>query len=643
MLKSCKRWLLAGILAIAPILSMPQAALAATNLPATSYFRSFDADYYLEKDADGNSSLHVVEEITAVFPSNSEEHGIERVLPFTGQEDLTDGKTLELVATRNGKPENIARIQTNKEDFAIRIGNPNQTVSGVQIYTLEYTYRNVITTEAAAQELYWNTNGTGWTKQFLNLTARVHFGDGLAKAYTGQNSCYVGRIGSNNQSRCTVTKIADGLEFKTSNLSAYENLTFAIAFDLGTFNDDAHAGYTLDTAVYTSQRLTIMTIIAGTLGVVIIILGLVAFQSTKQKRQFYKAYFVKPEYTPPSDFSVAEMAENYIGKAYGNRQVATLLGLAVNHKIELVKSETDGLFGKKVPAWTIRVKSNAMTKQQLIVLKILAGSNAAIHVGQEIPIKTHTATSTLTKLSRDFDESVKTRLEEEGLFESSKKAKTTTSTSTNSQKHGNLSNILIILAVLWVFVWLPTIAFAFDSDSLPNYVVLPQNELFAPLFAAILIGIEAYLVIMVSQTAKYEKRTEKGLEYSRQLDGLKLYMQMAEADRIKMLQSVKGADTTPEGIVKLYEKLLPYALIFQMEKSWLEELSRYYEQPDVATPAWYVGVGAFSARDFSSAMTQMSSTAASTIASSSSSSSSGGSGGGGFSGGGGGGGGGGTW
>ena len=57
------------------------------------------------------------------------------------------------------------------------------------------------------------------------------------------------------------------------------------------------------------------------------------------------------------------------------------------------------------------------------------------------------------------------------------------------------------------------------------------------------------------------------------------------------------------------------------------------------------GMGAFSARDFSSAMTQMSSAASSTIVSSSSSSSSsgGGIGGGGFSGGGGGGGGGGTW
>ena len=121
---------------------------------------------------------------------------------------------------------------------------------------------------------------------------------------------------------------------------------------------------------------------------------------------------------------------------------------------------------------------------------------------------------------------------------------------------------------------------------------------------------------------------------------------MAEADRIKVLQSVKGADTTHQGVVKIYEKLLPYAAIFRMEKSWLEELSHYYEFADVAAPVWYMGIGAFSAREFSSAMMAANSSLSSTITHSTiSNSSSGfsGGGGGGFAGGGGGGGGGGGW
>lgn len=140
--------------------------------------------------------------------------------------------------------------------------------------------------------------------------------------------------------------------------------------------------------------------------------------------------------------------------------------------------------------------------------------------------------------------------------------------------------------------------------------------------------------------------SEKGLEYSKYLDGLKLYIKMAEKERLEFLQSVQGADTSHQGIVKLYEKLLPYAVIFRLEKSWLNELSHYYEYSDVNTPMWYVGIGAFSARDFSAAMLAASSSiATSTTHSTTNNSSSGfsGGGGGGFSGGGGGGGGGGGW
>ena len=56
---------------------------------------------------------------------------------------------------------------------------------------------------------------------------------------------------------------------------------------------------------------------------------------------------------------------------------------------------------------------------------------------------------------------------------------------------------------------------------------------------------------------------------------------MAETERIKMLQSVDGADTSPEGVVHLYEKLLPYAAVFGLEKSWLKEMERYYQVADV--------------------------------------------------------------
>ncbi|MEI7918066.1 MAG: hypothetical protein WCH58_01665 [Candidatus Saccharibacteria bacterium] len=136
----------------------------------------------------------------------------------------------------------------------------------------------------------------------------------------------------------------------------------------------------------------------------------------------------------------------------------------------------------------------------------------------------------------------------------------------------------------------------------------------------------------------------KGRELHDYLKGLQVYIKCAEADRIKILQSPMGAEKTPvntndtDMMIHLYERVLPYAVLFGIEKEWTKVLGEYYEQQNV-TPGWYVGNNAFNMAAFSSSMSSFSGS----VSSSSYSSSSGGSGGGGFSGGGGGGGGGGGW
>jgi uncharacterized membrane protein YgcG len=141
---------------------------------------------------------------------------------------------------------------------------------------------------------------------------------------------------------------------------------------------------------------------------------------------------------------------------------------------------------------------------------------------------------------------------------------------------------------------------------------------------------------------KYSKRTEKGLEVSRQLEGLKMYIKMAEADRIAYLQSVPGADTSPEGIVKLYEKLLPYAIFFGVEKTWLKEMNNYCELNHLNSTSMNLNVSdVMLMNSFIRTIPQTTNFSSYGSSTSSSSSSHSGGGGGGFSGGGGGGGGGG--
>ena len=133
----------------------------------------------------------------------------------------------------------------------------------------------------------------------------------------------------------------------------------------------------------------------------------------------------------------------------------------------------------------------------------------------------------------------------------------------------------------------------------------------------------------------------------RYLQGLKRYISVAEADRLRMLQSPQAVEkvgdidaaTNRSARLKLYERVLPYAVLFGQERQWMKEMGNLYEatgtQPTWATGGDFMRGAMFAAlaSDMSSSVTQASNY----------SSSSGGSTGGGFSGGGGGGGGGGGW
>jgi len=160
-----------------------------------------------------------------------------------------------------------------------------------------------------------------------------------------------------------------------------------------------------------------------------------------------------------------------------------------------------------------------------------------------------------------------------------------------------------------------------------------------PLVPILLIIGSTLAVALVIGLVARKPLTSLGAEGRDHLKGLKEFIEWAEADRIRMLQSPMGAERVRVDpgdrteMLKLYEALLPYAVVFGQEKEWAEHLAVLYG--DGNSPGWYAGSHGFSAGSFSAGIGSLSASSAS------SSSTSGGSSGGGSSGGGGGGGGGG--
>lgn len=119
-------------------------------------------------------------------------------------------------------------------------------------------------------------------------------------------------------------------------------------------------------------------------------------------------------------------------------------------------------------------------------------------------------------------------------------------------------------------------------------------------------------------------RTERGTRILERLRGFEEYLRRVESDRFD--RTIK----TPE----LFEKYLPYAMAFGVERSWARAFDDIYQSP----PDWYRGndFGGFRAHSFTNSLSRMSSVTGAAMATAprSSSGSSGFGGGGGFSGGG---------
>lgn len=646
------------IVFVALVIAPTTSAFASTQ---DFYFSDFTADYYLTKQEDGTSNLHVKEVLTAVFPEIDQNHGITRQIPFTNQggknQTIKNEAALNLKVLRNGQTERINEISKGEDYFTIYIGSADEYVHGKQEYTLEYDFTNVITefTEdgenvsgidnaiKAFQELYWDTNGTGWDQKFDRITARLHVPTDIYSNLSKQAWCYVGRYGSKGQDRCIIEPTSDGFSFMSEGLLAGENLTFVTNFKPDTFKVTVNKFYYL-------VWVLIVEIIVFT---IILTKNYLKWRkNAKPQYELHKSLFKAPQYQPPAfdGIHTAEAEQIYLKRTKPS-YVATLLELVIDKKV-ILKHVDD----QKKYKWTVTltVDPGELTKSQAEMLSILNGGKNPV-TGEEMPMRKHTPTRLLAECPLLYREYAKEQLENGGYLQPKKKGAT---------KYQVIRMVVIFMIILALSPYLlpPVISsFFMTLDNLLHSTGVMEGTrggIIVGGLPLLVVDMVIFIAAVITNTylrkmtTKYQKYTEDGVRLVNYMEGLELYIKMAEADRLKFLQSVKGVDMSKEGIVKLYEKLLPWACLFGLEESWANELSKYYEvemADEVINANLLNGLITSSiSRDLNRVVTYStgyyeSSSSSSGGSSFSSSSSSSGGGGGGFSGGGGGGGGGGGW
>lgn len=554
-------------------------------------FASLDVEYTLGRAEDGTSRLTVVERFVAEFPNYDQNRGMRRSIPdsYLGVPLNPD---LVSITDENGN----ARERETESDggYYSMTSRAGDFVQGQQTYVFTYTLENVTRffENTGVDEFYWNVNGTEWQQPFGRVTARVTMDSELAGALTGDAACYVGYEGSTDPCTLTTDATTGLVTAEAGPVLPYQTLTVAIAFEEGTFArfDDS----------YLASPWGWLQGIAG-LGVAGALTAAGVTRARKLRDEPGRPTIIA-EYTPPPEIDALESAMllNLPTKAIP----AEVLEQAVVGSIRIMEGERRWFGGVKLKAELIDP-----SKADGDGIMLLEGLFPYGRPGEQFEFgRQDTRFSTA---AQKILKAATSELERRGLRRKV--------SAVSRAWPVIISTIATVVVVVLGFIAL---------ENGVNPVI--------PLSLMVGAGVAEFVVIaMVSR----KPLTAKGAETRDHLEGLKIFIEWAEADRIRMLQSPAGAervrvDTTDQReMLKLYETLLPYAVVFGQEKEWAKQLAVLYGG---GSPTWYSGTSGFNAGAFSAGISTLSASTASSSSTSGGSSGGGGAGGGGGGGGGGG-------
>jgi len=257
---------------LAAFLAEPGRASAQAN---TERITSYDAQVTVRHDG----SILVSEQITYDFGAD-QRHGIFRVIPvrvrYNGGYDRI--YPIEVRSVWSDTPNPGYSVNDNGSSVSIRIGNPDQTVTGAHRYMITYVVRGSLNAFADHDELYWNVVGNQWEVPIDRATVLVSAPTAVTRV-----ACFAGPPGS--AGTCQHAAITDGVaSFSQNGLGPGEGLTVVVAIPKGVV---ASAGPVLQER-WTLQRAFALTPLSagasGGLLAILMVLGTVVLVRARDRR-----------------------------------------------------------------------------------------------------------------------------------------------------------------------------------------------------------------------------------------------------------------------------------------------------------------------------------------------------------------------
>jgi uncharacterized membrane protein YgcG len=561
-------------------------------------FSLFDADYTLTRAADGTSELAVVETLVAEFPDYDQNRGIIRAIPIYNQRVNLE-TTVQSVVDENGDA--VPYTENEANDFLELALGTDDFVYGEQTYVISYTQKHVVGyfENTDDDEFYWDVNGTGFAQPFGTVSATLTVDPTLTPALTGETACYRGATGETDG--CALDTATDDAGVTTysasaDNLGPNETMTLVVGFTAATFvpgEKTQPLPPSWDTPPPVWSPIVAGITIAGALALMVAaIVGRVRRGDGARGRGT-----IIPQYSVPKNLNV--MTAAHLVDRGDTAVAAQLVSLAVRKNLRIVDYPVTDSGAEYSLQFLTTDGADAI---ELELLTALFGAEKTPGEVRELAPDDAALGTAVNAVSA----TAKAAITETGLRGKWKPA-------------GCLPAVLGVLFIVAGFVNI------FATLAALSISIWPILSVFVAIVA---------LIVSAFMVQRRGLLTEAGAEQRDYLRGMQVYLELAEQERFRMLQSPDGADRVDVGdtkqVIKLYEKLLPFAVIWGVEDEWSKELEIKVAAENTEVD-WFTGRNGFTGLALTSALGGISRNASYVPASTSSSWTSGGGGGSGFS------------
>ena len=517
---------------------------------------SFNSQIKINADA----SINITETIYYDF-GDAAHHGIFRDIPYHYQArggnydvKISIGSVTDL----DHNPYQYTTSNINGQ-VEVKIGDPNTTVTGAHTYVINYSVLGAINYFSDHDELYWNVTGNQWQVPIDQATAQV-FLPGNIPVGQIQKQCFEGNSGST--ASCSGTSYSsptavtsDQVSFNQYQLGPSQGLTIVVGFPKG-----------LVTQPSAWQKFLWTLRDNWGLGLPILALLLMFYLWHSKGKDPAGFSTIVAQYEAPEGLTPTE-AGTIIDETADNKDIsAEIIYLATRGYIKITRLESKilGLFNHTDYQLDLLKDGKDLPNEfEQLMLTALFGMATTVKLSQ---LKNQFYQD-LIKIRKSIFKSVV----DKGYF---------------LQNPNTVRSLYISGAVLMVFA---SIWFGAGTQNVYNFLGL--------ITSALIVGAFGYFM---------PKRTVKGAQAKQYILGLKMYLSVAEADRLKFFNA-------PEKSPERFEKLLPYAMVLGVEKDWAKQFEGLYSQP----PGWYNDPygGAFNAVIFTNSLHSFSQSAGTTFAS----------------------------